>query len=303
MELQQPPSEKEQQAHNLSHLPFASWCPSCVAYRARSDKHERSGASNRSSIPCISFDFCYTKCIPDKQDGKEVDTITALLMVDSLSGYLHAVPLRSKNQWSLMVNELLGFAGLLGHAELTYRCDNEPTLLQLQRMVINARLSMELVTHKGPTGQIEPSPFVDEDAEAVKAKHLEEVREEEETNEMSLHDRVQPTIEDKAASEPYSPSLAAHDEPVGGIFDDGDELQVASSGSQPLLPESAVSSQANDLTDVPKTPPALDVAPVTPRSSPSTRVHDVDVEHDDHDAKRARVESAKKHATFGSFQQ
>ena len=36
----------------------------------------------------------------------------------------------------------------------------------------------------GPIGAIEPSPFFDEDAEAVKQKHLEEVREETELTEM-----------------------------------------------------------------------------------------------------------------------
>ena len=36
---------------------------------------------------------------------------------------------------------------VLGHSELTFRCDNEPTLLQLQRYVVNARRSMGLTTH------------------------------------------------------------------------------------------------------------------------------------------------------------
>jgi hypothetical protein len=40
----------------------------------------------------------------------------------------------------------------------------------------------------GPVGVIEPSPFFDEDAEAEKLKHMEEVREETELTEMSLHD-------------------------------------------------------------------------------------------------------------------
>ena len=62
--------------------------------------------------------------------------------------------LRSKNQWALMVQELLGFAGLLGYSEVSFRCDNEPTLLQLQRYVINARLSMGL-----PTLKASPPPY------------------------------------------------------------------------------------------------------------------------------------------------
>ena len=87
-------------------------------------------------MPSISFDFCYTKCLPDKGDSKEIDSIIALLMVDSASGYIQAVPLRNKNQWNLMVHELLFFAGWMGHSEVTFRCDNEP-----KRTAINVRQS------------------------------------------------------------------------------------------------------------------------------------------------------------------
>ena len=132
VKLETPPSFAEQQQHFLTHLPYAPWCSSCVCFRARSDKHERSSGSRRSSTPCISFDFAYTKFVPQDADSKEISTITSLVMTDSASGYMHVTPLRSKNQWSLMVQELLGFAGLLGYSELSFRCDNEPTLLQLQ---------------------------------------------------------------------------------------------------------------------------------------------------------------------------
>jgi hypothetical protein len=70
----------------------------------------------------------------------------SLVMVDSSTGYVHAAPLRSRNQWDLMVRELLGFAGLVGHAEFVSMCDNEAALRQLQRMAVNARLSLGLAT-------------------------------------------------------------------------------------------------------------------------------------------------------------
>jgi hypothetical protein len=83
----------------------------------------------------------------ENTEARHVSTITSLVMTDSASGYMHVTPLRNKNQWG-MVQEFLMFAGVLGYAELTFRCDSEPTLLQLQRYVINARRSMGLVTHK-----------------------------------------------------------------------------------------------------------------------------------------------------------
>jgi len=49
--------------------------------------------------------------VPSESDAKEISTITSLVMTDSFSGYVHITPLRSKNQWNLMVQELLMFAG------------------------------------------------------------------------------------------------------------------------------------------------------------------------------------------------
>jgi hypothetical protein len=80
----------------------------------------------------------------------------SLVMVDSSTGYVHAPALRSKNEWDLMVRELLGFAGLVGHAGLVFMCDNEPTLRQLQRMAVNARLSLGFSLVENAIGRIRP---------------------------------------------------------------------------------------------------------------------------------------------------
>ena len=105
VKLETRPSCAEQQ-QLLTHLPYAPRCSSCVCFRARSDKHERSGASRRSSTPCISFDFAYTKSAPQDADSKEISMVTSLVMTDGASGYIHVTPLCSKNQWSLMVQNL-----------------------------------------------------------------------------------------------------------------------------------------------------------------------------------------------------
>ena len=104
--LQIPPGEETQQKHFLTHIPYQPWCSSCVCFRARADQHQRTGASRRGGVATISFDFEYTKAVPDSKDAKEVDSMISLVMVDSSTGYVHAAPLRSKNQWDLMVREI-----------------------------------------------------------------------------------------------------------------------------------------------------------------------------------------------------
>ena len=108
VDLKVPPSKEGQQLHNLSHLPYAPWCASCVCFRARADKQQRSDGARRASVV-----------------EKDVDTMTCLVMFDSTTGYLHA-PLRSR---SLMIRELLGFAGVLRHSELVYSLAGTPTIL------------------------------------------------------------------------------------------------------------------------------------------------------------------------------
>ena len=56
------PDDKEVEKHNLTHTPYAPWCPSCVCFRARADKQIRNDQVKASSIPCISFDFAQVSC-------------------------------------------------------------------------------------------------------------------------------------------------------------------------------------------------------------------------------------------------
>eukprot|EP00435_Cladocopium_sp_Y103_P011431 s2868_g3.t1 len=141
-----PPSDAEQQQHALTHWPYANWCASCVSHRARQDAQRVDGSSKRSGVATVSFDFCHTRAVPEGADPARVKSLTCLVMVCSQTGYVHCTPVKHKNQFDLMVRELLTFAQLLGHSELVYMSDNEPTMLQLLRMVVNARLSMGLAT-------------------------------------------------------------------------------------------------------------------------------------------------------------
>jgi hypothetical protein len=67
-------------------------------------------------------------------------------MVDSKTGYLGCVPMNSKNQFDLATKEIIAFCQTLGYNDVMLRCDNEPSVLQLQRLVVQARKQMGLRT-------------------------------------------------------------------------------------------------------------------------------------------------------------
>ena len=53
--LQEPPSEELQARHNLTQMPYEPWCASCIAHRARADRHPHDHSSKDGSVPTISF--------------------------------------------------------------------------------------------------------------------------------------------------------------------------------------------------------------------------------------------------------
>ena len=138
----------------------------------------------------------------------------------------------------------------------------------------------------GPIVAIEPSPFFDEDAEAVRQKHLEEVREETEITEMTLHDKqAVPEAPQVPVEEPVQPK---YPNPIG-IFDDPPD----DDGQQQVQTDpTSASSSAAMPSDVPQTPDVFAQVPSTPRQAAPTRPHGDEVE--DQEAKRARVETSKK---------
>ena len=141
------PSEAEQAKHRLTHLPYASWCTSCVTHRARPDRHETTGISHEGTVPTISFDYFYTKSDgQDVLDEESPNSVLSLIIVDSLTGFVSCVPLQSKNQLDHMNRELTQFIQRLGYSEVILRCDNEPAILQLQRLTTKTRQSMGLKT-------------------------------------------------------------------------------------------------------------------------------------------------------------
>ena len=106
----------------------------------------RDDSTHASAAPTISFGFCYTKSVSEGNQPQDVKSLVCLVVVRSQTGYIHCTPIKHKNQFDLMVRELITFSQLLGHTDVTFMADNEPTMRQLMRMAVNTRLAMGLPT-------------------------------------------------------------------------------------------------------------------------------------------------------------
>ena len=84
------PTPQERAEHNLTHLPFRSWCPLCVQSKGKADAHKQQ--KQTSTTPVLQFDFCYFKTLGEIRTtpiltGIDVETGMAMAVVtDNKSG-------------------------------------------------------------------------------------------------------------------------------------------------------------------------------------------------------------------------
>jgi hypothetical protein len=67
------PSREVQARHNLTHLPYASWCPWCIMGRRANAPHYRSKGGSDRSLPLFVVDYAFAR---DKDD----DVLAKLLV-------------------------------------------------------------------------------------------------------------------------------------------------------------------------------------------------------------------------------
>ena len=100
-----------------------------------------------SGIPTVSFDFAYTKAVEPGGQAQQTSTVIALVLVDSSTNFTGCVPISKKNDFDVMVREIIQFSQTLGHGECNFLCDNEPSIMQVQKKAVQARRAMGLMTH------------------------------------------------------------------------------------------------------------------------------------------------------------
>ena len=133
-----PPSEVERELHNLTHLPFASWCEICLRSRTRDNPHRKMPKEEEATrvagptLPLVSMDWFEVKGSPvDEQPEGEADHgfVQCLLVTDAQTGYVAAIPVpEKKNQANYACEMVVKFLKLMRHTQFRLRADNEPAL-------------------------------------------------------------------------------------------------------------------------------------------------------------------------------
>ena len=150
------PSRKDQEAHFVTHIPYAAWCQACVASRAKEDHYVSREVKEDLGKNLIQLDFCFTytgkekrmdEAPPDKVAERSDQFGTCLVMTSSETKAVHTVPIPSKGTASLktITEEMIRFS-LENSArdQCIFQGDSERSMRQILRSVQQVRAMMGL---------------------------------------------------------------------------------------------------------------------------------------------------------------
>jgi hypothetical protein len=122
------PSDKEVKEHDISHLPYRNWCKHCVCGKGV-ERSSTSAGHQPGCIPCVCADYMF-------MGEKDTSGTTLILVVkddDTKSYFPNVVPEKGVN--AFVVEQVTKDIDLMGHTEILFKTDNEPSIVAVQHQV------------------------------------------------------------------------------------------------------------------------------------------------------------------------
>ena len=142
-------------SHNVSHIPFRSWCSHCVRGRGRSFYHKKvSHEADDPSRPVVSLDYGFFGApgeIPADSVGGSKMPVLVVRDRFTKGIFTHLVPSKGTEHFYPEA-ALLRDVKFLGYSRLVLKSDQEPSILALANAVKNT------LTSNGVDCQLESSP-------------------------------------------------------------------------------------------------------------------------------------------------
>ncbi|CAE7839842.1 unnamed protein product [Symbiodinium sp. CCMP2592] len=133
------PTEDERQRHEVTHLPYASWCSYCQMHKARDDMHKDVDVTQRG-ISILSFDFAFT----GREEGEKTKQVSLVLHYQ-FTGWREAIPVPRRGGASTrayLASEVTRLCNMLGYGTIKLRCDPEGVCLALRDAIVQSRAKL-----------------------------------------------------------------------------------------------------------------------------------------------------------------
>ena len=136
------PTHEEIEHHNVTHLPYRSWCPVCVQARGKEDDHRRNKKKPEETVPTIVMD--YKAFGQDEKDTK----LTSIVIRDKRTTMtaMHVCLCKGmEDRW--IVDAILEDIANMGYTNIILKTDGEPALVQVAREVKKRRAHPTVLQH------------------------------------------------------------------------------------------------------------------------------------------------------------
>ena len=115
------PTPQQREIHNLTHLPYRTWCEICVKAKGK----ERPSKKSSDRQPAVQVDYCFVTT------GAGCPTVTVLTAVDIQTGYASFVVTPAKGREKYSIAELKRFIFEIGRTYGIVQYDPEPSVKAL----------------------------------------------------------------------------------------------------------------------------------------------------------------------------
>ena len=140
------PTERMVEDHNVSHIPFRSWCVHCVRRRAKSIGHVRQD-KQEEQIPTISMDYSF---LGAEGEGGSHHEHPVLVMTDRAGGMKGIFPVPSKGVVHPHPAKIVcTFLNRLGHSRVNLKSHQKPSIVALSKAAGGIMKSSQSIYRKG----------------------------------------------------------------------------------------------------------------------------------------------------------
>ena len=126
------PTADEWIQHQLTHLPFRSWCPICIQAKGKNPPHRKRKGREKKSMPTISIDYMFMNRKPNDEELMH----PILVIKDDRSGGIWALPTDRKGRGGLnIVPRIVEVINSLGYGRIILKSDQENSIVDLSSEV------------------------------------------------------------------------------------------------------------------------------------------------------------------------
>ena len=151
------PTKEEVRRHNVSHLPFRSWCPQCVACRGKDDAHRAREDPEAARGAEVHFDYAFLR----NEEGGNKATVLVGRCRQSKFLVAHVVPAKGESEeW--VVDEVVQDLKSMGlNGQVLLRGDQERSLSSFFERVAEKRGELKTIPEEAPKGDSKGNGFAE----------------------------------------------------------------------------------------------------------------------------------------------